>query len=313
MILIVAILVFAGCSASDQSKRFPDQLVRESSVSEESAVIGPGGAFDTRIVGSLVKPIEIAFDGTGAVALIDFGATAPAECLFFEEDLDLAGALLDLSNSAFEAVSQQLGPVANKQVRDNRAYVIGESPALSVEWLYSVGDAGGHVKHRIASVQEHAVYCRHIQSGYSKSFARLFNGLVKHLRYRQGRLWQPFYTAVWEVRLSGEPVGIEKRVYLREGGDSVRMERRSSSLLPVDGRTLMSLDTMEIHFGQSDGTLINAVHVRSENGELVSHLALDPSGEGWVVSGTLQEKEYSATIERNPLMSFLGEAFGCWC
>ncbi len=307
--LSVLLLLFSGCSATQKTPTFSEQLEREASAGDESTLESPDGTFSTRIAGELARPMEVASDGSGVTGLIDFGASTPAECLFLAEDLDLAAALLDLSNASFEEVSQQLGPIVAKQVRDVRAFAVGSAPALSVEWLYTVGHATGHLKHRIASVRDRAVYCRHLQTGYRESFASLFEGIVKSVRYRSRAKPTPYYTTVSQMKLSGAPVGVEKMIMTREGVDAVRIERRSSLLVAVDGGTLMSNDVMDVFFAQPNGELINGVHVQSENGELVSHLSLDPDERGWKVSGTLQEKPYAATIDHGAAVATpLGEA-----
>ncbi len=307
IVLLVTFGLLVGCSARTAPQRFADQLAVETGDLVSRPLESVEADFATRILGKLALPIEILEDGSGTSVVIDIGTPRSVECFFFADELDLAAALIDYSKLAFEEFSSQLGAIEKTQVSEVEAGAIDGAPMFSVEWIYTVGGGNGHLKHRVASVADRSVYCRHLETGYRKTFARLFEEIVRNLRYPSTPRRKPFYESVVRVLFSKRPVGVERTAFYEHDEGDVRLERSSHLLLPVDGQTLMASDIVDVQFSTREGMLINAVHVQSENGGLTANLALDPSDNGWKVYGMLQEKEFASEFTGSRIHSMLGD------
>ena len=102
-------------------------------------------------------------------------------------------------------------------------------------------------------------------------------------------------------------VGVQHTALALDADGDTRIDLRSYTLIPVDGSTFQSSDDYDVEFVRRDGTLINQAHAESVNGELETHLQLDPTEEGWKVHGTFQTKQIEARLDAAPLGSWLGE------
>jgi hypothetical protein len=194
------------------------------------------------------------------------------------------------------------------------AGVIAGNPFVAVDWMYRVrteqGLRAGQVKHLVASKEGRGLYCHHNEVGYTQTFRRIVGSLLESLEYRGPKRPEPYFSEVSTMSVRGRRVGVEYTTLVRDADRDVRIDTRTALLLPVTSDTLQVSDTIGIEFSRPDGTLINQVHVESANGELVSHLKLDPVPGGWSVEGTFQGKPLSTRIEAEDApSSWLGDAF----
>ncbi len=222
---------------------------------------------------------------------VDIGASRPVECRLFATDVDLASGLIELSARAFDELEVRIGPVFAKRVQRISSTAIDLSPQLALSWRYRAGSGVGLIKHRIASVGGRGVYCRHAETGYRETFAAMFEIFVRNLRWEDRDLSAPRYESVMRLKVEDKPRGVGSLVVTELDDGTVRSERRSAILTSSPYGTVTSVDTVVVGFSRPDGTLINSVYARSENGVLVADLALDPRDDGWVVSGTLAGAE----------------------
>ncbi len=308
-LMIFLVLSAAGCASSERPVSFPEQMARESTKLRTIDVESPESSFATKILGSLARPLQAMDDGSGVTAVIDIGSEAPVECVFFEGDLDLASALIEFSDKAFDEVTKHNGAIIDRRVQQISAGAINAAPMLALSWRYQLPSGVGLVKHKIASVDGHSLYCRHIEIGYRRTFTRLFETIVRNLVRRDEAPPAPVYASVALTKLRDQPRGVEKHVVTRIDEDRVRIESRYAMLTSSRSGRLSSVDTVFVRFARRDGSLINSVYARSEDGELVTNLSLDPNDGGWVVSGTLRRSEFSRldTGDR-VLISTLGES-----
>ncbi len=303
-----AAILFAACTPATRPASFPEKMAFESPDLPSRAVSGPDGAFSTVILGALQRPMRDMEDGAGVSAFVDIGSEAPVECTFFQGDLDLASAMVEFSERGFEKLTRHFGPILSKQPHTISAGAIGDSPTLSLSWRYRVGAETGLIKHRIGSVNGHGLYCRHAETGYVKTFARLFETIVQHLERRDVDSPEAFYTVVARTKLRGRPRGVEKLVATEVGDETVRIESRSSMLVASLYGRLSAVDSVFVRFVRRDGSLINAVYARSEDGALVTNLSLDPQSAGWAIAGIRNGLPYERQIPGvTALTSTLGE------
>jgi len=305
---LAVVAALTGCAGSTRPASFPEQMASESRDLPVEVIRSPDGSFSTKITGRLERALAVMGDDASVSALIDIGSTAPVECTFFRGDLDLASAMIEFSDRGFEEVAKHLGRVLEKQTHQITAGAIADSPTLSLAWRYRVGEGIGLIKHRIASVDGHGLYCRHVETGYAKTFARLFATMVRNLERAEKSASDPVYTVVSRTKLRGQPRGVEKHVAQLVADGSIRIESRSSMLVASHYGRLSAIDTVFVRFARPDGGLINAVYARSEDGTLVMNLSLDPRNDVWVLSGTRNGVPYEKESHgRTPPRSILAE------
>src|SRR5262245_14200432 len=180
--------------------------------------------------------------------------------------------------------------------------------------MYRVNtDAGpqiGLIKHLVASKGGRGLYCQHNEVGYAKTFRRIVGGILETLEYKKPNGPTPYFSEVSTMSVRGMRVGVEDTTLVRDEDKDTRIDTRTSMLIPVTDDSLQVSDTFGVEFARPDGTLINQVHVETENGEIVSHLKLDPTPGGWSVEGTFQGKPLTAKIDAGSRpSSWLGDAF----
>jgi hypothetical protein len=306
-----------GCASAvtlpDPAKE-PDWLVEaraRESVSMPETRVTAKGAFRTRVPATVVVPPRR--DGESYQMSLGVGGDAPIDCWVHDGDLDLASSLSHFSGATFDAISQRLGKVEQRQIERVDAGVMAGGPYLAVDWLYRIGSGReariGQVKHIALSKNGHAVYCHHNEVGYHATFRKVVETLARELAFGGEQPARPYYEEISVFAIQGRNVGVQHVALARDEQGDTRTDVRAFMLVPVDATTFQASDTYGVEFVRPDGTLINTVHVETTNGELSSHLELDPSADGsWQVTGTFQKKEISARIEGGePVGSWLGD------
>jgi hypothetical protein len=303
----------AGCaSVSLEPEWLTQARGREVEPLPEQQIRSEDQFFRADVPARLTAPIDRQEDAYHA--RLDFGTEAAADCWVYREGLDTATALAAFSDATFEAISQTLGEVDYKRIEGVDAGAIGGSPFLSVDWLYRIGDGDsvqvGAVKHIAAQKGGQTVYCQHNELGYAETFRRLVRALVESLETAGSAAPEPYFTQISTLTIRDMRIGVEHASLTRDGAGDTRVDVRTSLLIPVNGDTLRTTDTFALEFAEPNGDLINQVHVETSDGELVSHLKLDPGIEGlWHVQGTFQTKPISAEIRPGDApSSWLGEA-----
>ncbi|HEY5656169.1 MAG TPA: hypothetical protein VIY27_00120 [Myxococcota bacterium] len=291
----------------DSSAQLEALLAREAEPLAEIALASPAGAFTARVAArgpAAFRPIE----GDVEHAVLDIGAPSPMSCNFFDEEQDLAGSLLGLSELLLEALAAELGPLALRNVHAVDAGSIRGHSFLALDWLYQGGGSVGLLKQRMASVSGRSVYCYHDQVGYDATFARVFEGLVASLRYAGPSEPAPYYTEVSVTTIGGHRVGVSRVEMIRDAEGDTQILQISAMLMPRSAEQVLCIDSADIEWSRPDGSLINRVHNQAEGRELVSSLELVPSGDTWRVSGVYRLEDIDAqfTVE-SPLFSYLGE------
>lgn len=309
---LAVLATIAACAAAPQPLSFPERMELESLDLALRAVSSPDGSFSTKITGRLFRPMVSVDGDEGVTALIDIGSGTPVECTIFRRDLDLAAAMVEFSERGFAKVAQHSGPVLHRQTHALSSGVVAGAPTFSLSWRYKVASGMGLIKHRIASVSGRGLYCRHIEVGYTKTFAKLFNAMVRAFESSDSGTGEALYSAVLRTKLHERPRGIERQVIHRLEDDSLRIETRTSVLVASLYGQLRGVDTVFVRFARPDGSLIHAVYARSENGELVTNLSLEPRNGIWSISGTRDRVEFQhdvkgsgnpvSTLEENRLL-----------
>jgi hypothetical protein len=310
--LLPFVLVLAGCASLPEPDWLQALRAREAEPLPAQKVQSSDRFFRARVPARLVGSIERQEEAYKLS--LDVGTQAPVDCWVHRDDLDLAASASGLSETTFAAISDQLGRVERREVDGVDAGVIAESPFVAVDWIYQIqtgdGPRLGQVKHLVASRDGRGLYCQHNEVGYAETFRRIATALLESLEYQKPSGPAPYFSEVSTMSVRGMRVGVEYTTLVRDADRDVRIDTRTALLLPVSSDTLQVSDTIGVEFARPDGTLINQVHVESANGELVSHLKLDPAPGGWTVQGTFQGKPLSTKIQASSApSSWLGDAF----
>jgi hypothetical protein len=257
---------------------------------------------------------EITAEGAAYALRLDIGSETPVDCWVYRGGVDFAASLGALSESSFDAISEGLGAIEQRQIEDVDAGVLGESPFLSIGWLYRIsGEAGpqvGEIRHLIASKAGRGLYCQQNELGYAGTFLRVIEALLASLEYAEAPERVPYFTQVSTLTVLGMRVGLERTTLTRDEEGDTRVDTATSFVLPAGADSLQVTDTFVVEFARVDGALINQLHVETSNGELVTQLELNPSPDGaWLVDGTFHSKPMSTQFrsEDRPT-SWLGEA-----
>src|SRR5262245_31726124 len=302
-----------GCASVPEPDWLQALRAREAEPMPSQKIQSSDRFFGARVPAKLAVPIQLE-DEAYRVSL-DVGSEAPVDCWVYRDGIDFAGSLAGLSESTFSAISERFGEVDLRKVDRVDAGVIAGSPFVAIDWMYRVKtDAGpqiGQVKHLVTSKGGRGLYCQHNELGYAKTFLRVVGSILESLEYRNPNGPEPYFSEISTMSVRGLRVGVEYTTLVRDEDRDTRIDTRMALLLPVTAEELQVSDTFGVEFARADGTLINQVHVESANGEVVSHLKLNPApGGGWTVEGTYQGKALSAKIEPgDPPSSWLGEAY----
>lgn len=259
----------------------------------------PDRGFSGNLIGEpLSEPQDI---DIGWYISTDIGSGTPMECWVLTSAVDPASMALNIADVSMNAVAETSGALADQFVYYIDGGVIGEFRYLAFEKLYTVGDVPnrvmGHTKVRIAIMDGLKIACGHNQIGYRETFARGFERLVTEAEFERLPV-QPFLRQIIRSTMQDQVIGVLETSYAIDEDGDLAISTVDSSLVPVDGATVMSSDSFEYSFWKPDGELINVRSASSSNGELDTNLDLSLSENGgYTVSGEFQGKELQAEIE----------------
>lgn len=313
-LLVVGTLFFGAAANANQPSgaAWPSWL--EEAMNQEAGKLRSrkvsigDGFFNAKLAGKATRPQTI--EG-GWYFSTDLGTRAPMECWVFSDTVDPATMAANVADGVIQASASANGPLGQRNVFFVDAGSYERSPYLALEWMYSVGEAprakAGLAKVRVATVDSATVACAHNHVGYRETFAKVFEQLVRTARVA-GEV-ADYYEEIIVQTIGDQPVGIAHATFTHDEDGDTQILVVESSLIPVDNSTLHVSDTWRSSFSRPDGSLINQVVAKSENGALTMNLELGSTGEGsWLVRGTVQGKEISYEIDGTAQpMSELGQ------
>ena len=300
----IAIALFGlSCLTAAQAAE-PDWLVqaraREGQLGKPKNVKSTDGFFRAQVPAKIVGKIA-PDDGTYLVRM-DARAGSPIECVVLRQGQDLASFLVATSGHAYEMIAAAHGKVTAKAVERVDAGAIGSSPFLAVDWTHRLEAEGqtpavGALKQLAASKNGHTIYCVHDEVGYAQTFRKLADALISSLAFDDAPKVRPYRSEISTLSLQGMRVAVDEVTYTKDADGDTQVQHTSAMLVPVDGQTLSASDELMIQWVRPDGSLINAMQIESENGQIATQLKLDPRDDGsWAVSGTFKSKPLSAEV-----------------
>jgi hypothetical protein len=224
-------------------------------------------------------------------------------CTVYTDVVDLGHALKLTAQASFEAISKALGKVDNTEIERTDAGWNGAATYLGAEWLFTVMQNKekrlGALHQLIFNKNETYVYCGFGELGYSRAFNTVAHEFVKSLETKDDKP-APDYLDVVTVSLSDRKWGVGTIHIATDSAGDRRMTESTSMLIPVTATTLRTQDSVRVEFSSADGTLINAVAVKSQDGEFESNVKLDPVKDGgWLVTGTYKGKKIKEKIPKD--------------
>jgi hypothetical protein len=300
----IALALLGLCFLSAASAGEPDWLVaaraREGQLRPSKKVKSTDGFFHAQVPAKVVG--KIVPDDETYLLRLDVQAGTPVECVVLRHAQDLASFLVGTSNSAYEMIEPPRGKVAAKAVERVDAGAIGASPFLAVDWTHRIEAEGqepavGALKQIAASKDGHTVYCVHNEVGYSQTFRKLAEALVSSITFDDTPKTRPYRSEVSTLTLQGMRVAVDEVTYTKDKDGDTQIQHTSAMLLPVGGETLSASDELMIQWVRPDGSLINALQIESDNGQIATQLKLDPRDDGsWSVSGTFKSKPLTVEV-----------------
>jgi hypothetical protein len=300
----IAFALLGLCFLTAVSAGEPDWLVaaraREGQLRPPKKVKSTDGFFRAEVPAKVVGKIATGED-TYLVRL-DAQAGSPIECVILRHGQDLASFLIVTGNSAYEAIEPPRGKVAAKAVDRVDAGAIGSSPFLAVDWQHRIEAEGqqpavGALKQIAASKDGHTVYCLHNEVGYVQTFRKVTAALVSSIAFDDAPKTRPYRSEVSTLTLQGMRVAVDEVTYTKDADGDTQIQHTSAMLVPVGGEALSASDEVMIQWVRPDGSLINALQIESDNGQIATQLKLDPHEDGsWSVSGTFKSKPLTATV-----------------
>ena len=301
----------AGQDMSEWPDWLKESMQKEAESARTSTVKFADDNYAVQLPGTPAEPQ--AFEA-GWYLQSDIGSSAPLECYLFTNESDLATLAVQLSDVNIELMSDNYGAVDKKHVYHLDAGAIDGVPYFALDWMYTVGTAPetlmAMTKVRVAANGDVVQACSHNEIGYRETLASAFDTFVRSAEFPSAAM-EPYYREVAVMRFDEQPVGLIWLSYARDADGDTEVEYHDAQILPVDASTIQSSDTTSMSFSTPDGVLINEVSASSENGELTTYLELTrDADDAWLVSGTFQGKELTATLDGNVVpLSPLGQQF----
>lgn len=296
--------VLIACAGSAVAAEEPEWLktmrAREAAPAQKLVdVKSTDGWFTARVPGKLDGKIELVDDSYSVN--LEIAPKIFASCEVTRDALDL-GSLLNLTATAtFETLAEEQGKITFRGIERTDAGHIDGSAYLAIDWIYRVetdkGPMVGSLKQMVTNRHGAGIYCVQNDVGYSRTFDALMRSLVQSLQVKEAPP-PAAYEEVSVATIGKAKVGVTIATVTRDEDQEYRVDMSMAMIVPVTQETLRAQDTYTVQFAAADGTMINALHVVANDGEIESDLKLDPLEEGgWQVSGQHKGKALEGTID----------------
>ncbi len=276
-----------------------EAMGRESPAHHATPVSIADRGLRTEIHGEDIQDLQQQSLGWYLTSAID--AVTPIECWIFTSPVDRAATVRNITQLNVNASAKLNGDVINRDIFSLDSGMIGRSPYLALETVFSMGSEDktvvGFVKVRLAGRDGVQFACSHNQVGFRQTFARVFEHFVNSATF-EASATQPFLRQVHRQSVNGLAIGLIESTYAIDADGDFALTSKESNLMPQNGSDVNSTDNYDYAFWKPDGALINQVHVSSENGQQVTNLNLQPAGQSmYKLSGTYQDQDVELVFE----------------
>jgi hypothetical protein len=294
----VAVLIYATAArAADDPKWLKDARARESKPIPATPLASKDGWMGAVVPAKVVGAIEK--DGISYGLELDIGGEQHVYCEIFPDGFDAADRMRRMLATTMQQISQSNGKIEMRAVDSTDAGVFGGVPYLRADWLYRVNDGKesklGGLKQIAFEKDGHGIYCAHADIGYSKTFGNVANALAMTLQAAAAAA-APYYTEISTATILGHKVGYTVTSLTRDGEGDTEMRRKSALLLATPTGAAASQDAMYKEWVHPDASLINALHLVSDNGEISTNVTLSRRDDRWIIVGDHRHAAVTQTL-----------------
>ena len=309
--LALALLLLPALATAAEPAWLTEARAREAAPVEPKPFRSVDGALAGRVPAKLSG--DVVLEDDAYYLELDIGTGTPISCEVLVEGFDIARMLRSTAALSFEQLAKAQGEIDGRTVERLDAGAFGALPWIALDWLYRVktpeGPMLGALKQVVVDLRPHALYCSHVELGYSRTFATVVEGLARSLEYA-GAAQPPGYLEVVTVRLGDRPVGVVTWTLETDAEGDVRSLLSSSMLVPAGEGVVTAQDASHVQWSTAGGRLINAMHVMSTNDETPLRLELNrtEASDDWRVSGTFMGKPLEASLGPETPATVLAQA-----
>lgn len=309
VVLVMAALSVSGPALGEGEPSFEELAAREQPFQTDRPFVAPDDQF--RVLLPFPLAAEPTVEGAQISFSLDPGTGALVNCFAHLDALDPA-----MSAAAVGMASLPVGaedpPIVAREIHDIDIFHVDHEVVIATDWLYTVQRGGdqltGMFKIRAASLGLGGLLCLHEQVGYSDTFDRIMEHLLRSWVGKGDDVVTPIFYELSVTRLNDMPVSVDRlTISVDEDGDYV-IRSLTSDLTPVDSATLAGEETYAVEYAYPSGELINSIVVTSDSSQVSEQLNLNAEDDStWTVTGTFQSKPMDHRIEHGPLNSELLE------
>ncbi len=283
----------APLQAQDLPKWLTDAQAREAPLAAPAAVASEDGWLQARVPGGVRHKVVLESGGYSLSVVVGDALTVSCEVL--RGSRDLAALLAETAEITFGQLRKANGEIEARTVEMVDAGAVDGRPYLALRWLYRARREGdvrvGGLKQFAADFGDAVVYCANDELGYVKTFDSIARTLVGGLRIEGQPVDRGHFGEVSVVSIDGQPVGVARTTLKRDADGDTQVVNKGAILVQTTPGQLMWQDTVEVQWVRPDGSLINALQVKAEQGKLSEDVRLRRGDDGrWRAAGTLAGK-----------------------
>jgi hypothetical protein len=302
-VCLALITGLASVRADETPKWLVEAKLREARLPALVQVASEDGWFKTQAPGK-VRGKVLKEEGSYSLD-IEISKGVTVSCEVIPEPRDLAAFMREVVEISFKRLAEANGTVEARVLEASDAGVAGPHAFLSLRWLYRANRKGelrvGGLKQYIAAVDQAVVYCANDDLGYVKSFDAVAKAMTVHMQTPGAALApQAYFREVNVASVDGARVGVVVTSMTRDADGDTEVLNQSAMLLEAAPGQLVAQDVSVIEWVRPDGSLINAIHVSQNNGEVGEDMTLKREAGIWRASGTLRGKPFNAEIPEAP-------------
>lgn len=296
-------------TAQELPKWLIEAQAREAKLPPLVPLVSEDGWLRTQVHGRVDHKVVLQDDSYAFSITVD--PTLTVHCEVGRGERDLANLLVQASAAGFKTLAESGSTVEARAVERTDAGAIEGHAYMGLQWIYRLKQQGEQrvgALHQFAAVVGNAMLnCAHEQVGYTRTFRALTRALVSHLRTAREQAPAPVFREISVVSVDGAPVGVGVTSLSLDADGDTKVVNSASMVIQAAPGQLISQDSFDIQWVRPDGSLINAVQVKSSDGKLSEDMALKRVDGVWRASGTLEGKAIDVAITAEP-SSFVAQA-----
>ena len=293
----------AWAQGQTQPQWLTDAQARETPLPPATEVASEDGWLQARVPGTVRH--KVVLDSGGYSLQIALSADRTISCEVLRGSRDLAALLAETAEISLGQLAKTNGEIEARVIEAIDAGALGAHPYMALRWVYRARRGGeariGGLKQFAADLGEAVVYCADDELGYVKTFDAVARAVAESLRIEGKAVDTGHFGEISVITLEGQRVGVASTVLSRDTEGDTQVRNKGAMLLQRTQGQLISQDTVEVQWVRPDGSLINALQVKAEQGKLTEDVALRRHDDGrWRATGTLAGKDVDFVLDAAP-------------